>query len=79
MKIQVLGPGCAKCNTLAENAKKAVAMAGVDAEVIKVTEMADIESFGVLLTPGLAIDGVVKSAGKVVAPEQIARWLKGEA
>jgi len=48
----------------------------VDAEVVKVTEAAEIESFGVLLTPGLAIDGVVKSAGKVVAPEQIARWLK---
>ncbi|MBP8954829.1 MAG: TM0996/MTH895 family glutaredoxin-like protein [Armatimonadetes bacterium] len=76
MKVQVLGPGCAKCNALAENAKKAVAMAGVDAEVVKVTEAAEIESFGVLLTPGLAIDGVVKSAGKVVAPEQIARWLK---
>lgn len=76
MKVQVLGPGCAKCSMLAENARKAVAMAGVQAEVMKVTEFAEIESFGVLLTPGLAIDGVVKSAGKVVAPEQIARWLK---
>ena len=76
MKIQVLGTGCAKCNTLAENAKKAVALAGVDAEVVKVTRVEEIESFGVLLTPGLAFDGVVKSAGKVLSPEQIAKWLK---
>ncbi|MBN2445148.1 MAG: TM0996/MTH895 family glutaredoxin-like protein [Phycisphaerae bacterium] len=76
MKIQILGTGCPKCKKLAENAEQAVAQAGVEAEIEKVTEVAEIAKFGVMFTPAIVIDGVVKSAGKVVAPAKIAGWLE---
>lgn len=65
MKIQILGTGCPKCKKLAENVEAALAQAGVTAEVEKVTAVADIAKFKVMFTPALAIDGVVKVAGKV--------------
>ncbi len=76
MKIEILGTGCAKCTNLEANAKKAVAMAGVDATVVKVTDMKTIMSYGVMMTPALVVDGVVKSAGKLLSPEDIAKFLK---
>ncbi len=75
MKIAVLGPGCAKCRQLYENVQKAVAKAGVDAEVIKVEDMQEITSYNVFMTPALVIDETVKSTGKVVKPDQISKWL----
>ncbi|MRR34540.1 thioredoxin family protein [bacterium] len=71
MKIEVLGAGCAKCKTLYENVKKAVAMSGKEAEVVKVEEIQKIMKYGVLSTPALVIDGVVKFSGKVASPEEI--------
>lgn len=65
MKIQILGTGCPKCKKLAENVEAALTQAGVTAEVEKVTAVADIAKFRVMFTPALAIDGVVKVAGKV--------------
>lgn len=74
-KIQILGTGCAKCKTLAENAKKAVELAGVDAEIEKVEDIKEIMKFNVLMTPGLVIDGEVKAAGRVLSPEDIKKLL----
>ena len=65
MKIQILGTGCAKCHKLENNAREAVAGMGVDAEVEKVTDLDAIISYGVMMTPALAIDGQVKITGKV--------------
>lgn len=65
MKIQILGTGCPKCKKLAENVEAALKQTGVAAEVEKVTAVADIAKFKVMFTPALAIDGVVKVAGKV--------------
>ena len=76
MKIQILGTGCPKCKKLAANAEKAVHQTGVDAQVEKVTDVSQIAEFGVMFTPAIAIDGEIKSAGKVVAPAKIAEWLK---
>lgn len=76
MKIEILGTGCAKCTNLAENAQKAVAMLGLDATVTKVTDIKAIMSYGVMMTPALAVDGVVKAAGKLLSPEEIAKLLK---
>jgi len=76
MKIAVLGPGCAKCKQLYENAKKAVAETGVEAELVKVEDMQEITRFNVFMTPALVIDGTVKSSGKVVKPDQICRWIQ---
>lgn len=70
-KIQILGTGCAKCKALAENTAKAVSEAGIDAEIEKVEEIREIMRFNVLTTPGLVIDGEVKSAGRVLSPDDI--------
>ena len=61
MKIQVLGTGCPKCNQLYQNAQQAVTESGIDATVEKVTDLNDIMTFGVMVTPALAIDGQVKT------------------
>ncbi len=77
--IEVLGHGCANCQKLEANARDAVGMAGVEAQVVKVTADADIAARGVLQTPGLVIDGVVRSAGRVPSAGDIAAWLSSAA
>jgi small redox-active disulfide protein 2 len=74
-KIEVLGPGCNNCVRLEANAREAVAMAGVEADVIKITDYAAIVSYGIMSTPGLAIDGTVVSYGRVPSASDIAIWL----
>ena len=71
MKIEILGTGCPKCKQLEENAREAVAEAGISAEIVKVTKISDIMKYGVMMTPALVIDGDVKSAGKVLSKEEI--------
>ncbi|HNQ63949.1 MAG TPA: thioredoxin family protein [Syntrophorhabdaceae bacterium] len=75
MKIQILGTGCAKCIKLTENAEKAAKEVGVDFEIEKVTDINEIMEFGVMFTPGIAIDGQVKSVGKVLSVEEIKKML----
>jgi small redox-active disulfide protein 2 len=75
VKIEVLGSGCANCKMLEEHANEAVSMSGIEAEVVKVTDAAEIASRGVMSTPGLVIDGEVKSAGRIPAAADIAAWL----
>ena len=76
MKIQILGTGCPKCLKLAENAEAAARELGVPYEIVKVTDITEIIKFGVMMTPALAIDGQVKSVGKVLTAEQIKGLLK---
>jgi small redox-active disulfide protein 2 len=76
MKIQILGTGCPKCKMLMANAEEAVKAAGIDATVEKVEKITDIMAFGVMSTPALAIDGKVKSAGKVLQTTEIAALLQ---
>ncbi|GFO54703.1 redox-active disulfide protein 2 [Geomonas sp. Red276] len=71
MKIEILGTGCAKCKTLYENAKKAVAESGVDAEVVKVEDIPSIMKYGVMSTPAIVIDGKVRSSGQVATVVEI--------
>ena len=71
MRIHVLGSGCPKCRTLTERVEEAVAALGLDCEIEKVTEINEIVKFGVMATPGLVIDGDVKSAGKLLSVEDI--------
>ncbi|MCX5758044.1 MAG: thioredoxin family protein [Candidatus Hydrogenedentes bacterium] len=75
MKIQILGTGCAKCKTLLENTRKAVEESGVDAEIEKVQEIKEIMKFNILMTPGLAIDGEVKAAGRVLSADDIKKLI----
>jgi len=74
-KIQILGTGCPKCSKLAENAEAAVKNAGVECEIEKVTDINEIMKFGVMMTPALAVDGQVKTVGKVPSPDEIAQML----
>lgn len=74
-KIQILGTGCKRCHDLAANAEKAVQELGIDAEIEKVTHIEDIMKFQILMTPGLVIDGTVKSAGRIPSVEEIKEML----
>lgn len=76
MTIKILGSGCRNCVTLAENAKQAVLEAGIKAEIVKVTDFAEISNYGIMSTPGLVIDEKVVSYGKVLKKEDIATLLK---
>ncbi|TXT43573.1 MAG: redox-active disulfide protein 2 [Spirochaetes bacterium] len=76
MKVQILGTGCPKCKLLEEHARQAVAASGVVAEIEKITSIDDIVGMGVMMTPALAIDGTVKSSGRVLSADQIAEILK---
>lgn len=77
MKVQILGTGCPKCKLLEEHARQAVAELGLDAEIVKVSDTDDIMEMGVMMTPALAVDGDVKSVGKVLTKDQVAAFLKG--
>lgn len=77
MTIQILGGGCPNCEKLAANARQALDARGLQAEIEKVTDADRILEMGVLRTPGLAIDGVVKLSGRVYSPEAIAEVLTG--
>ena len=74
-KIQILGTGCAKCAKLAANAEEAAKSTGMTFEIEKVTDINRIMEFGVMLTPGIAVDGVVKSVGRVLSVEEIKKLL----
>jgi small redox-active disulfide protein 2 len=76
MKIQILGTGCPKCKQLAANAQAAIESAGLEAEIEKVTDINEIMGFGVMMTPALAIDGAVKSTGKVLGAEEIRKLIE---
>jgi small redox-active disulfide protein 2 len=70
MEIEVLGPGCANCKRLYQEAERAVAQAGVTATITKVESMEEIAGYGILGTPGLVIDGKVVASGRIpLTPE----------
>lgn len=75
MKIEILGPGCYKCQTLADNAKAAADKLGLQYELCKVTEIKEFMKRGVMMTPAIAIDGEVKSAGRVLSEAEITSLL----
>ncbi len=76
MKIEVLGMGCSNCNKLYQTALEAVKQSCKEIQVEKVEDIQKIMSYGVLSTPALVIDGVVKVAGKVPKVEEIKNWIK---
>jgi small redox-active disulfide protein 2 len=75
-RIEVLGPGCHQCEELEKNAREAVAIAGIDAEMVKVTDCSRFLAYGILWsTPGLVVDGRLVSAGRVLSARDIAARL----
>jgi len=74
--IQILGPGCPKCQKLSEEAEKAAKELGLEYEIVKVKDLKEIMKYGVLTTPGLAVDGKVKTVGKVLDAQKIKEFLQ---
>ena len=77
--IQILGPGCPRCTTLAENVEEAVKELGLGVKVEKVTDLKTIASMGVLTTPGLAVDGRVLVTGRLLSVRQVKELLEESA
>lgn len=75
-KIQILGTGCPKCKKLAEVTALAAQELGMDYELVKVTDIAEIVEFGIMATPGLAVDGKVLSAGKALGKDDVKKLLE---
>jgi small redox-active disulfide protein 2 len=71
MTLQILGAGCPKCKTLEAKTAEAAARLNLQAEIVKITDFDEIMNMGVMMTPALAIDGEVKSTGKVLTSDQI--------
>lgn len=76
MKIQVMGPGCPKCNEAEKTVREAVAEAGVEAEIVKVADFQEIAKYGIFSTPAVVIDEEVKIAGKSPRKSEVLDWLK---
>lgn len=76
MNIKICGPGCAKCNEAEKLAKEAVAEAGIEATVEKVTDFAAIAKLGVFSTPAVVIDGKIKCVGRVPTKAEILDWTR---
>jgi small redox-active disulfide protein 2 len=72
MKIEVLGSGCRNCNALESATKQALKQLDIDEAITKVTDYGQIASYGVMSTPALAIDGEVKTTGRVPSVDELA-------
>ena len=75
MKIEILGVGCPKCKQLTANAEMAVKELNIQVEIVKVTDIDKITEYGVMMTPALAVDGVVVSVGKVLSKDEIKKFI----
>ena len=73
--IKVLGSGCKNCQTTANLIKIAAEQAGVEINLEKVTDMAQIMAYGIMSTPGVVVDDKVVHAGGLPGPEQIRKWI----
>jgi small redox-active disulfide protein 2 len=76
MQVKVLGPGCAKCQRLYTEARRAVAESGLDVTVEKVEDVQALMGYGIMMTPAIVIDEEVKSSGRVPTASEIAGWLQ---
>jgi small redox-active disulfide protein 2 len=78
MKIEVLGMGCARCHQLEEQVRQALKELNIEAEVDKISDLDKISSYGVLMTPGLVINGKVYSSGKLPVMPTLKKWIEEE-
>ena len=77
MEIKVFGPGCARCSQTEQIVIDVLAAKGVAASVVKVTDMKEMMIAGIMSTPAVSVDGVIKSTGKIPSKEEIASWIDG--
>ena len=74
-RIEILGPGCPKCNKMAENAEEAARGLGIEYELVKISDLGVMMGYGIMATPAIVVDGEVKSSGKLLSPEEIRKHL----
>jgi len=77
MKVQILGTGCTKCKTLEQKVRLLNDTHQLNLEIEKVTDLQEIMKYRILSTPGLVIDGTMKSSGSIPKDEQLLTWFKG--
>jgi len=75
-KVLILGPGCPKCIELFERTGEAIAEANVECELKKITDIQEITSYGVMMTPALIIDDIIMVSGKAPSKDEIVAFLK---
>ena len=75
MQVKVFGPGCPRCKKTEENAVEALKELNLEAELVKVSDLQEIMSHGIMMTPGLAIDEEMVSTGKIPTVEEIKKWI----
>jgi small redox-active disulfide protein 2 len=74
-KIKVLGPGCQRCETLARLTRQAADQLGIPYELEKLTNIKDYPKYGLMMTPGLVVDGELKAQGRVPSVDEIKTML----
>lgn len=77
MEIKVLGPGCAKCQSLEKTVKDVVTALKLDIKVEEIKDMKQIMQYPILMTPGLVINGKVVMSGKVPSKAEVERYIRG--
>ena len=77
VSVKILGSGCSKCNRLEERVRHLVAQHQLPIEVEKVTDIQEMIKYGIMMTPGLVVDGVLKSVGSIPKDDQLLTWMKG--
>jgi small redox-active disulfide protein 2 len=75
MKIEIFGPGCARCKQTERNVREALSASGIEAEIIKVEDVRQYAARGVVFTPAVAIDGELKCTGRIPKSEEVQEWL----
>ena len=75
LNIKVYGPGCAKCKETEKRVRHVVEQSGVEATVTHATDFAEMAKAGVLMTPAVAVNGVVKLSGRIPSEDEIQSWL----
>ncbi len=78
MRIQIYGPGCLKCRMLEANAAEAARALGLEVEIEKISDLRAISAAGVVGTPGLGVNGKVRSTGRLLSVHQVKRILEEE-
>jgi small redox-active disulfide protein 2 len=78
MKIEVVGPGCGRCIATEKNVREALKQLGINAEVNKVTNVAEFAHKGIMFTPGVIVDGQVKVSGKIPTVDELKKILSAK-
>ena len=74
-KVEIFGPGCSKCKFVEKRVAETVEELGIEAEIRKITDISEMTERGIMLTPAVAVDGKLKSEGRIPTREEIKNWL----